>query len=115
MRRFDPRFLEQLRGQKRYLVVGLICSVFVALFDLGLIPFIKWTIEAAAERNTVFLTQLAIGVTIWFALKYWFTFGKAYYLEKAAQRVTADLRKKLFGSSDWLMNWRMHIKNREQP
>lgn len=96
MRRFDPRFLEQLRGQKRYLVVGLICSVFVALFDLGLIPFIKWTIEAAAERNTVFLTQLAIGVTIWFALKYWFTFGKAYYLEKAAQRVTADLRKKLF-------------------
>lgn len=46
-----------------------------------------------AIRN---LGGVCLAVILLFVLKYWFTRGQIYFLSKAANRISSDLRKKLF-------------------
>lgn len=42
------------------------------------------------------LIGICLSVILLFVLKYWFTRGQIYFLSKAANRISSDLRKKLF-------------------
>lgn len=63
---------------------------------LGTVAILKLVGDALEARNATLLAQLCIGVVVVFVAKYFFTFGQVYYLSKAAQRLTADLRTDLF-------------------
>lgn len=94
--RLDPRFLALIKRQRAPLALGLLCSGISSLLDLSSIAFIYWTIDAIERGDPRLLGLLCIGVVIVYAVKYFFTFGQTYFLSKAAQATTEDLRGQIF-------------------
>lgn len=96
LNRLDPRFIALIKKQRGPLVLGLICSGLSSLLDLSSIAFIYWTIDAIERSDPQLLGLLCIGVVAIYGIKYFFTFGQTYFLSKAAQATTEDLRGQLF-------------------
>lgn len=94
--KLDPRFVALIKQQRAPLVWGLLCSGVSSLLDLSSIAFIYWTIDAIQRGDPQFLGLLCIGVVIVYAVKYFFTFGQTYFLSKAAQATTEELRGQIF-------------------
>lgn len=92
----DPRFKQMLLQQRRLIAMGLLCALFAAIINVGTAELIRRTLGAATEGNTRLLGLISIFVIFVFSLKYWFSRGQAYFLTRAAHRLTADLRKRLF-------------------
>ncbi len=93
---FDPRFRQMVFAQRRLIVLGLLCALFAAIINVGTAELIRRTLGAATSGDTRRLGLISLFVIGVFFLKYWFSRGQAYFLTKAAHRLTADLRKKLF-------------------
>jgi subfamily B ATP-binding cassette protein MsbA len=103
-RRFqmDPRIKRELMGQKRLLVLGLICtSLSSALYgsSMGLIRRLLKDLEKIGQTHAIadfdamkISTLMIIGV---FVLRYFFTRGQTYYLAEAVARLTNGLRQRL--------------------
>jgi subfamily B ATP-binding cassette protein MsbA len=83
-------------AQRRLIVLGLLCALFAAVINVGTAELIRRTLGAATSGNTRLLGFISLFVIGVFFLKYWFSRGQSYFLTKAAHRLTADLRKKLF-------------------
>ncbi len=96
-KRLDARFVRRLLAQKRALAVGLLCSGMASILELlGTVAILKMVGDALEAKDSSRLAQLCIGVIVVFLFKYFFTFGQVYYLSKAAQRITATIRRDLF-------------------
>lgn len=96
VRGIDPRILRELFAQRRLIVVGLVCSGVAAGLLALVTVFVKLVVAAVEERQPERLAWLSLGVIALFGVKYWFTRGQTYYLSKAANRLTSDLRIRLF-------------------
>lgn len=94
--RFDERLTRELRGQRRTIVLGLLCSGVASALTAALVPFIKLILEAVQKAQVSNLSWLSLGVIVLFGIKYWFTRGQVYYLSKAAAMLTSGLRIRLF-------------------
>ncbi|MCO5296096.1 MAG: ABC transporter ATP-binding protein/permease [Fimbriimonadaceae bacterium] len=96
IRGFDSRMLAELKRHKRNILLGLACSAVASglLAIVGL--FVKFILDAVANRDVAMLNWLSLGVIAIFSVKYWFTRGQTYYLSKAAAMLTAELRQRLF-------------------
>lgn len=103
MRRLDPRLAAELKTQKRPIAWGLACVLVTSLLTTATIPLVKGAvdlIEAASRGDSRAVGRIGIfsllilGV---YLVKYWFTRGQAYYLSKAANRLAANLRIRMFG------------------
>ncbi len=94
---FDSRFLKHAKAQKRFLLSGLLCTAVASLLDLAGVGIIKFVFAAIDAKDIQLLGWLCLAVIGMYGLKYWFTFGQTYYITKAAQAMTADLRILLFG------------------
>lgn len=57
---------------------------------------IKMTIGAVQDKNTEVLTITALSIVGIYGVRYFLTRGQMYYLSKAANRLTCDLRQQLF-------------------
>ena len=98
----DPRIKRELMGQKRLLVLGLICtSLSSALYgsSMGLIRRLLKDLEKIGQTHAIadfdamkISTLMIIGV---FVLRYFFTRGQTYYLAEAVARLTNGLRQRL--------------------
>ena len=95
-KRFDPRFVAQARRHKIPLFKGLLCAGVSALLDLAAVGIIKFVFSAIEVKDTGLLGWLCLAVVAMYGMKYWFTFGQTYFITKAAQGLTADLRIQLF-------------------
>lgn len=95
-KRFDARFVSQARRHQGPLVKGLLCAGVAALLDLAAVGIIKFVFSAIEAKNIQLLGWLCLSVVAMYGMKYWFTFGQTYYVTKAAQGLTADLRVQLF-------------------
>lgn len=110
--KLDPRILKELSGQKRFIVLGLACTVVTASLYGATITLLKKCveqIEAIAREaglgpkgnplvqaeNLQILAWVCVGVVINFFLRYFFTRGSVLYLNIASNRLTADLRRRL--------------------
>lgn len=103
-RRFqmDPRIKRELMGQRRLLMLGLICTgLSAALYgsSMGLIRRLLKDLEKIGQTRALedfdamkISTVLIIGV---FVLRYFFTRGQTYYLAEAVARLTNGLRQRL--------------------
>jgi ATP-binding cassette, subfamily B, bacterial MsbA len=94
---FDPRLLRELSGHRRSIVLGLMCSAVAALITSAVMPlFIKLVVDAVEQGRAESLKWFALAVLGIVGVKYWFARGQAYYLGKAAVRLTTELRMKVF-------------------
>lgn len=93
----DPRFKQMLFQQRRLIMMGLLCALFAAIINVGTAELIRRTLGAATAGNVHLLGLISVFVVVIFFLKYWLSRGQAYFLTRAAHRLTADLRKRLFG------------------
>jgi subfamily B ATP-binding cassette protein MsbA len=103
-RRFqlDPRIKRELVGQRRLLLLGLICTgLSAALYgsSMGLIRRLLKDLEKIGQTRALedfdamkISTLMIIGV---FVLRYFFTRGQTYYLAEAVARLTNGLRQRL--------------------
>lgn len=95
-RMMDPRIVDRLAAQKQSILKGLLCSAGAAALAGGMIGLIKLVVGAVKDGDSERLMLLSGAVIILFAVKYFFTRGQAYYLSRAANRLTSDLRIQLF-------------------
>ncbi|MDH4389218.1 MAG: ABC transporter ATP-binding protein [Fimbriimonas sp.] len=103
-RRFqlDPRIKRELVGQRRLILLGLICTgLSAALYgsSMGLIRRLLKDLEKIGQTRALedfdamkISTLMIIGV---FVLRYFFTRGQTYYLAEAVARLTNGLRERL--------------------
>ncbi len=103
-RRFqlDPRIKRELVGQRRLLLLGLLCTgLSAALYgsSMGLIRRLLKDLEKIGQTRALedfdamkISTLMIIGV---FVLRYFFTRGQTYYLAEAVARLTNGLRQRL--------------------
>ena len=103
-RRFqlDPRIKRELVGQRRLILLGLICTgLSAALYgsSMGLIRRLLKDLEKIGQTRALedfdamkISTLMIIGV---FVLRYFFTRGQTYYLAEAVARLTNGLRQRL--------------------
>lgn len=114
--KFDPRLAADLAKQRPSIMKGLSCTAISALLYGGLPQLIKFatgSIETLYKSSDPHLTMalredLEVSgsqalilscslVVVLFALRYTFTRGQIFYLSEAANRLSADLRKRMFG------------------
>jgi subfamily B ATP-binding cassette protein MsbA len=121
MGRFDRRLAAQLATQRRPITIGLLCTTIASLttpITMGLASNAQNAITdlynsydlprhgvpgaaALSTRGFHALTLTCIAVIALFAFKYWFVRGQTYYLSKASNRLSANLRNQLL---DKLLN-----------
>lgn len=92
----DARVRQSILEQKRSLTIGLLCSAGAAGLSSLTVPLIKWTLAAIEDKRPDVLTWMALGIIGLYAVLYFLTRGQMYYLSQAANRLSADLRQKLF-------------------
>ncbi len=93
----DPRLKSQLSAQKHSLTLGLICSLIGSgLSTLVDVLCAKYSIQAIRTRDLELLGQISFSVILLYGIKYWFTRGQSYFLNKAESQLTSQLRLDLF-------------------
>lgn len=70
--------------------------VLTSLLTSATIPVVTFSVKAILEKDLDRLGLLCLLIVAIYSVKYWFTRGQAYYLSKAASRLTSELRIKLF-------------------
>lgn len=107
-RRIDERIWDEIVRQKRMVVAGLLCSagaaalmgvtaaLIKALVDLIENPDSSKLVTIAGAEISPGLLMLAGAVIVVFGARYFLTRGQTYLLGKAAARLSADLRIRLF-------------------
>lgn len=105
--KFDPRIAADLRLQSKSIWTGLLCSAINAALTGVTIMLVGWTVKvvedlsrnartpltAALMGRLIFFCFVAVGL---YALRYLFARGQSYFLSRAANRLAADLRIRLF-------------------
>ena len=111
--KFDPRLAAELKRQRKTILTGLACVAVGALLDAGVMPLLQLSIAAIGKAAPVHRPGIAVHmggdihevhllgvicliVVALYGSKYWFTRGQAYYLSKAAARLSSDMRERLF-------------------
>jgi len=94
--RIDPRIATALSSQRRLVVAGLACSGGAALLLGATAKLIQATINAIEDKDLRTLTLASAGVVAIYVARYFLVRGQGLLLGEAAQRLTADLRTKLF-------------------
>lgn len=92
----DPRIWENIRSQKGPLTTGLLCTVGSSALFAATTLLIKWTLGAIEKNQPDVLTLLALSIVALYGVRYFLTRGQMYYLTMAANRLSSDLRQKLF-------------------
>ncbi|MBV6459266.1 MAG: putative ABC transporter ATP-binding protein [Fimbriimonadaceae bacterium] len=92
----DPRISSELYKHRAIIVKGLVASGFAAGLMAATIPFIKLILDSVEQRHFERLWWLSLGVIALFSVKYSFTRAQAFYLGKAAARLTSDLRIRMY-------------------
>lgn len=110
-RRLDQRIWGELARHKRPIIIGLACSALASSLAALYIAETSNVVKALDFRSKAAATvgpiapdapglqnlMLSLGViTIAFILRYFFTKGQLYWLGVASNRLTADLRKRVF-------------------
>lgn len=73
-----------------------------SILTLAQLPIVRFSVDAIERAGNKqpgsieFLSYMGLAVVVLFGLKYWFTRGQTYYLSRAASRLAADLRIRLF-------------------
>lgn len=110
--KLDSRILSELRGQKRFITLGLACTIVTALLYGGTLALLKKCVEMIESiareaglgeksnpvlqaQNLQILAWVCVAVVFNFLLRYFFTRGSVLYLNIASNRLTADLRRRL--------------------
>lgn len=107
MFKLDPRIKADLSSQRRPITLGLICTAFAALLYIFTIWLVKVTTHAievigshpgqsAVDHQLQMLGIACLASIGVFGIRYFLVQGQIYYLAEASNRLTADLRKKLF-------------------
>jgi subfamily B ATP-binding cassette protein MsbA len=94
--KLDQRIIQEIRSQRKLIYVGLLCTLLATALEAGMALPIKMLLSAVSDGEVNRLYQIAVIIFLAFCLKYFFTRGQLYYLQKAAMRLTADLRMRLF-------------------
>ncbi|MGE0001589.1 MAG: ABC transporter ATP-binding protein [Fimbriimonadaceae bacterium] len=94
--RIDPRIRAALSSQKRLVMAGLACSGGAALLLGVTAKLIQSTINAIEEKDLQTLAVASVGVVAIYVARYFLVRGQGLLLGQAAQRLTADLRTRLF-------------------
>lgn len=92
----DPRVRQSILEQKQSVTAGLLCSGGVAALAGLTTLLIKWTLAAIEDNKPEQLTWMAVAIVGIYGLRYFLTRGQMYYLSMTANRLSADLRQKLF-------------------
>jgi len=92
----DPRISSEIYKHRAIIVKGLLASGVAAALMAATIPFIKLILDSVEQRRFENLWWLSLGVIALFGVKYSFTRAQAFYLGKAAARLTSDLRIRMF-------------------
>ncbi len=92
----DPRIKAELWKQRKHIRLGLACVVITSLLTSLSIPIVNTVVNAVAAKNFMLLVWLSGGVVALYGVKYWFTRGQTYYLSKASNLLTLDLRQRIF-------------------
>ncbi len=92
----DQRVLGEVWAQRRYIVPGLVCSGLAASLLALYAPLVSKVVMAVNQRDVMTLTWLSAAVMVLFGIRYWFVRGQLYFLGIASNRLTADLRIRVF-------------------
>lgn len=92
----DRRITSELTAQRKIILKGLLCSGMSSILISATAWFVKFILDAVEQGYADRLAWLSLGVIGLFGAKYWFTRGQAMYLSEAANRLTADLRMRLY-------------------
>jgi subfamily B ATP-binding cassette protein MsbA len=93
---FDTRFLAQLKKERKWLTLGLLCVFAVALLDLAPAGFIRWAVDAISTNNRKQVATMCLAIVGLYTFKYWFTRGQTFFLLGVSHRLTANLRIEIF-------------------
>ncbi|MBL8088227.1 MAG: ABC transporter ATP-binding protein [Chthonomonas sp.] len=94
--RLDPRIAREILSEKQSVIRGLLCSAAVAGLGGALALFIKLVVDAVSNKQPSQLVALSGLVIALFTIKYAFARAQAYYLNYASNRITTNLRVRLF-------------------
>lgn len=92
----DKRVWNEILGQKRYVVAGLVCSGLAAALlgaYAGIIKSVVESVQNGRVAQLVWTSAVIIGV---FAVRYMLARAQLYLLGVASNRTTGELRKKVF-------------------
>ena len=95
-RKFDPRLAAELKKQRKPILLGLVCVAFTGLLSGAAIKLIEFAGDALTEGNVGMVGNAALLIVALYLVKYGFTMGLTYSLQLAANRLSADLRSRLF-------------------
>lgn len=96
LKRLDRRITGELAAQRRLILPGLICAAITAALLGAYAPIVDRAVNAVASKDATTLTWLSLAIIVVFFVRYWFARGQLYYLGTAANRMTSDLRIRVY-------------------
>lgn len=94
--RIDPRIQAAISSQRKLVVAGLACSGLAAALLAVVTKLIKDTLDSILAKDIQGLAIAALGVVAIYVARYFLIRGQGLLLGEAAQRLTANLRIRLF-------------------
>lgn len=94
--RIDPRVRAAILSQRRAVALGLACSGGAALLLSLTAKLVQETVDAIVAGKTQNVAWASAAVLAIYVLRYFLIRGQMLWLNRAALRLSADLRKRLF-------------------
>lgn len=101
-RKADKRLIGYFLPYKGLFALGFLCTTFVSLIQLYFIDLIRNVVAATIQKNPDSLNIVALQIVGIHILKWVFSFGQAYFISSATQKVTIKVRNDLFSKFQWL-------------
>lgn len=94
--RLDPRIWDEIWTHRKMIIPGIIFSALASMVLGAYAPVVQGIVQAVTNGNPRKLIIYAGYVVAIFVVRYFLTRGQLRYLGLAANRLTADLRKKVY-------------------
>lgn len=92
----DKRVLDEIYGQRRYVVAGLVCAALASGLLGAYAKIIDQVVTAVSEHDVTRLLWISAVVVFLFGIRYFLARAQLYLLGVASNRTTGALRQRVF-------------------
>ncbi|MBS1709612.1 MAG: hypothetical protein JSS65_12940, partial [Armatimonadetes bacterium] len=92
----DKRVLDEIYGQRRYVVAGLVCAALAAGLLGAYGQIINQVVTAVNSKDVPRLVWISAVVVVMFGVRYFLARAQLYLLGVASNRTTGALRQRVF-------------------
>lgn len=95
-RRAGRRLLSLVWKYRGYVIIGIVCALFATLLYSAIPLFVKYIIDAIAQKNLDRVRQIVYLILIAFSVRWVIAFCNTYFITLAGMKIVEDLRNTVY-------------------